>query len=205
MKILTISISELLLAGMAIGIGPSLRAATIIYDDLGATVGGIDQVLPLGPLDDSFTPSTTAEITGLQLALASYGGPGTLTVGLYSGTQWGDLIATLGTIDVSTITSVVQDYSVSLLAHPTVMAGTRYWIGATTRDSWNVTWAWASDASGVGVSGEYWAFDGVINYRPGPYLMKLEVSQVPDLTSTACVLALSMSGLILKSRITVWQ
>ena len=183
------------MAGLAIAIWSSAMANTIIYDNLEATAGGFSWLVPGAPLGDSFTPTTTCEITDLQLALHWYGASAELTVGLYSGTRPVDLITTLGTIDISTTASGIQDFSVPLLAHPTVVAGTQYWIQATTLD-WNVAWAWSSDTSGVGVAGEDWDFDGVINSTPGPYLMKLGVSpQVPDLTNTACVLALSVSSL----------
>jgi len=132
------------------------------------------------------------------------GASGALTIGLYSlstldSSAVPTLIATLGTIDNSTIaTGGINDYSVSLLADPAVIAGTRYWIGLSDFSDGGIIWSWSSDTSGPGVAGEYWAYGGgvvVPNSVGGPYQMALSATpSVPDQGDTASMLALSAAG-----------
>ena len=169
----------------------------MIYDNLGATSNGADQLLYRGPLFDSFTALSNKTITGLELALGNYGPAGesgTLTVGLYTFSDLTSsavptLIATLGTIEDSTIAiGGIHDYSVSLLAHPQLTEGARYWIGLSDFDDGGVTWSWSSDTSGPGLAGEYWAYGGgvvVSNSVGGPYQMALSAAPtVPNLAIT---------------------
>jgi hypothetical protein len=191
-------IKTLVVAGLAF----ATSAKAQIYDNLGAAVTGADVVSALGPLYDSFTsPGTAQAITSLQLALGGDNASGTLTVGLYSDSSTfpGALITTLGTINDTTISSGINDYTVSLLSNPVLAASTRYWIGLMDTD--DVTWAWSLDISGPGVSGEFLANqNGVFaNAGNGPYLMDLNgsnVSSVPDAGSTASILGLGFAGLM---------
>ncbi|MGO8701083.1 MAG: choice-of-anchor R domain-containing protein [Limisphaerales bacterium] len=202
MKTITVVINSLVLGSLAIA---TSAHANVIYNNLEATSSGADQVLYVGPLFDSFTPTSTETITSLRLALGTAFGPqtGTLEIGLYSTpanpTLEYPLTSMLGTINESTITSGnIEDYSVSLLANPVVTAGTRYWIGLTT-DAGDIIWSWSTDTSGPGVAGEYFAFDGGSTVDPnseGPYQMDLTGAPAPDLANPALLLALFGGGLV---------
>jgi hypothetical protein len=201
MKAITILVNALALGSLALA---TAAPGDVIYNNLGATLSGADQLLYVGPLYDSFTPTSTETISGLQLALGTVFGPqtGTLVVGLYSSPDnpSADLIATLGTINEATITpDSLNDYTLSLEANPTVTAGNRYWIGLTTI-SGDIVWPWSSDISGPGVAGGEWAADGGSSVHPnsfeGPYQMDLTGSPAPDMANPAFLLALFGAGLV---------
>lgn len=180
--------------------------AQTVYNNLGATPNSADSVSGFGPLFDSFTSLASAEsLSSLQLALQGPGGQGTTAVALYSdsSTAPGALIATLGMIDDTAITSGNNDYIVSLLAEPALAASTRYWIGLSNVVG-SVNWSWSTDVSGVGVAGEHFANqNGVWPANPdGPYMMELgeSPSVVPDGGSTACLLGLGVAGLVVLRR-----
>jgi len=191
------TLTRLISGGLAVGAAASANAGEAIYDNLGAASSGADQLVYRGPLFVSFTATSNETITGLELALGNYGpagGTGTVTVGLYSlssldSSAESTLIATLGTIDNSTIViGGIHDYSVSLIANPALTADTRYWIGLTDWSDGAITWSWSSDTSGTNVAGEYWAYGGgVVNSNSvgGPYQMALAAAPVvPNLTIT---------------------
>ncbi len=189
--------SKLILACFAVA-SATYAHATVIYDNIEATSSGVDQVLFRGPLFDSFTPTTSQSISGLELALGrfpGFGDTGILTVSLYSdsSTSPGTVISTLGTIADSTLPiNQITNYTVPLLSEPTVTAGTRYWIGLSDTD--NAFWSWSTNMTATGVPGEYWAYGGGVvepNTNQGPYQMNLTGTSVPDVANTAALLALT--------------
>jgi hypothetical protein len=175
---------------LLVGASASSTKAIPIYDNLEAGYYGYDSVGAAGPTYDSFTSSGSIQaITGLQLALYGRGGAGTITVGLFSdsSTAPGALIATLATIDDTTISAGLNDYTLSLLSDPLLAAGTRYWIGLSDTGT-STEWSWSLDVSGTGVSGEYFAnASGVAPNSDGPYQMTLSTSVVPEPSAWAMV------------------
>ena len=192
-----------LVIGGLIAFAASTRA-TVIYDGL-SFAGGADSIAGFGPLYDSFTSAGSSQIiTGLKLKLGGRrGGPGQITVGLFSdsGTSPGALIATLGIINDATIPfgpDGFGDVSLSLSSMPLLAASTRYWIGLS--DTGATVWVYSGDTSGVGVSGEYFANQlGVAPNIYGPYQMILSVS-IPDSGSTACLLGFGVVVLVVMRR-----
>ena len=188
-----------LVIGGLIAFAASTRA-TVIYDGL-SFAGGADSIAGFGPLYDSFTSAGSSQIiTGLKLKLGGRrGGPGQITVGLFSdsGTSPGALIATLGIINDATITET-NVYSLSLFSMPLLAASTRYWIGLS--DTGATAWTYPADKFGVGVSGEYFANQqGVGPNIYGAYQMELSVS-IPDSGSTACLLGFGVVVLVVMRR-----
>ena len=168
--------------------------ATTIYDNLGNPASGTGSVFNSGPLYDSFTtPGAADTLNGLELALSGSGAAGTLTVGLYSAP--GALIATLGTIDETTISSGVHDYVLALSSNPLLAANTRYWIGLS--DLGGASWAWSA-GGGVGVAGEFFASRyGTFPNAYGPFMMKVDYDPrgLPDAGSTASLLGIAVAAL----------
>jgi len=195
-----------LVIGGLIAFAASTRAS-VIYNNLGGFTGGSDPLIPgFGPRYDSFTSAGSKQIISrLELKLEGRGGPGQITVELFSdsGTSPGALIATLGIINAATISGTDSNgfgktYSLSLFSMPLLAASTRYWIGLS--DTGAVAWDFSGDTSGVGVSGEYFANQqGVAPNIDGPYQMRLSVS-IPDSGSTACLLGFGVVVLVVMRR-----
>ncbi len=195
----------LILAGLVASV--TSTKAISVYDNLGAVSSGVDSAGGFGPLYDSFTSAESVQaVTDLQLALYGQGGIGTTTVGLFSdsSTVPGAFIATLATINDTTISAGTNDYTLSLLTEPVLAASTRYWIGLLDT-SYSTEWSWSLDVSGTGVSGEYFANQsGVASNRSfGPYQMALSTSSVPEASSWAMVamgMGVVLGGLRLRCR-----
>jgi hypothetical protein len=205
MKTISIVINTLVLGSLAFA---TSSPGDVIYNNLGGNYTIGNDTLLSGPLFDSFTPTSTETLSGLQLVVNSFvaGQSGPIEVGLY-GTPANPileypLISDLGTIDVSFPKGGVSEVvTVSPLNNPTVTAGTRYWIGLSSVISGaDVYWAASSDITGPGVGGEYYAFNGgssvIANSSGTPFAMDLTGSPVPDVSNPALLLALSGAGLL---------
>jgi hypothetical protein len=204
MKTITSVINSLVLGSLAFATSAHGNA---IYDDLGGVYAIGNDTLLSGPLFDSFTPTSTEMISGLQLVVNSFGAgqTGQIEIGLY-GTPANPileypLISALGTIDVSFPKGGSEVVTVPLVNNPTVVAGTQYWIGLSSLSfGSDVYWAASSDTSGPGVAGEYYAFNGgstvIANSSGTPFAMDLTGSPAPDLANPALLLALFGGGLV---------
>jgi len=171
----------------------SLQAA-IIYDNTGGARVDTDPVLGLGPLYDSFTSPSGAQITGVALILSGNGNfGGTLNVGLYANqsTTPGALIAALGTLSDSLLSSSLATYDIALTANPLLAAGTRYWIGLSGITSTH--WSFSDDLTGPGVTGEFFSNQsGTFSNDNGPYQMRITAdlaSAIPEPGSFVLVFA----------------
>lgn len=167
----------------------------VVYNNTSAIPDGADSVSIYGPLYDSFTPTSSGDLSGLSLALTDAVGivaipelkeapqaADDVAVGLYSDDSIapGNLIATLGTVDSNSVTDAFAIYTVNLLSNPTLTQGVRYWIGLSATDT-PVNWAWSFDLSGPGVAGEYFSnnINGVASNLNGPYEMLLTTAPEP--------------------------
>jgi len=166
-------------AGLALAGIPA--SATVLYDNLSASISGEDFVSSSGPVADSFsTGGSAVSLTDVKVMVS--GDPtstGDISVSLLAdgSTSPGGLIATLGSIVAGSLgTDVVYDFS---LVSPMALASdTRYWIELTTSND-SVTWPWSLDVSGTGVGSEFFAnSSGVSPNEFGPYLM--QVNAVPE-------------------------
>jgi len=168
----------------------SLQAGTI-YDSTQQIADGADPIeyagpfVSSGPLYNSFsTGATSGTLSNLELLL---GAPlvvdGLIAVGLYSdsSTTPGGLIASLGTVDDSTLTGSYNLVTVILTANPDLSAGTRYWIGLSS-DATGARWDYTTDTSGIGVAGEYYSNSSGTspNVDGGGYQMEVEVTSTPE-------------------------
>ena len=171
----------------------SLQAAIIYDNTVGAPVD-TDPVLGLGPLYDSFTSPYGAQITGLALIPSGNGNfGGSLNVGLYAdqSTTPGPLIANLGTLSDSLLSTSLATYDIALTTNLLLAAGTRYWIGLSGITSTN--WSFSDDLTGPGVSGEFFSNQlGTFSNEDGPYQMRLTAdlaSAIPEPGSFILVFA----------------
>jgi hypothetical protein len=157
----------------------SLQASTI-YDSTEQTTAGADPIENFGPLYDSFsTGGSSGQLSSLQLLLRTDNTlQGFFAVGLYgdSSSSPGALIANLGTVPDSSLTSEVSLLNIVLSADPSLSSDTRYWIGLSGITSGY--WAYTQDTSGIGVNGEFSNNQfGTFSVNPnGAYQMEVGVS-----------------------------
>jgi hypothetical protein len=195
---------------------PAAKAAAIVYDNLAASVGGSDSINGVAPFNSFSTGAQGGDLVGLTLLLsANPTDGGSITVNLYSDSSQapGGLITSLATILDSALGSSPADFAVTLATQPTLLAGTRYWIGLTaTTDA--SAWGWASNNSGTDVNTELHqdfgnifcnsSFAGCSHpVSPEPYIMQVAVDTtipVPE-PATAALIGVGMLGLgILRRR-----
>jgi hypothetical protein len=163
-----------------------MQAGTVVYDSTGQFPEDSDPVLSFGPLYDSFSTGTVSgTLNGLQFLLSGGGivandGPAYTSVFLYADT--------LGTINDSSLSGSVSLIDLSLIANPSLTAGTRYWIGLVGSNT-TALWYWTLDTSGIGVEGGYFANQSGVhpNDPDGGYQMQVTVGEgaVPEPSSLA--------------------
>jgi len=191
------------LAGFAVSLGSIAHGGTI-YDSLtGATTISSDPVTSFGPLADSF--STIGATTLVDVKFLLTGDPtagGTTIVYLLSdaSTSPGSVIAQLGSINDSSLTSSFTVQDVSGFAPVALNAGTRYWIELSSTNS-SAFWAYTYDIMGPGVAGEFFANSAAVfpNYD-GPYQMQVNTGAVPIPEPTAFALAMIGIGTLVALR-----
>jgi hypothetical protein len=185
--------------------------AGTVYDSTGQVSVGSDPVQSFGPLYDSFSTGTVSGVlSGLQFILSGGGitaddGAGYTSVFLYAdnSTAPGALIATLGTINDSSLSGSAGLIDLSLIANPSLAAGTRYWIGLVGSNT-TALWYWTDDTSGIGVDGEFFGnANGVFPNNPdGGYQMQVTVGAVPEPSSLALSAgALAALALLVRRRV----
>ena len=163
----------------------SARGGAILYNNIGATASGNDSISSFGPLYDSFSTGVNFGPISLVELLVGATSPtdgDLITVGLYAdnSTSPGSLLASLGTISDSGLTSAPAVITLSLTSNPVLASGTRYWIGLSSVGSG--IWQFSADTSGTGVSGQFFAnANGVFPNTESPYQMEVALgSAVPE-------------------------
>ena len=156
--------------------------ATPVFDNLGSTYGGYDNLTWGAPLFDSFSvgPSDST-LYGVELRLrgspSSSSSTGTFSVALYSDANRspGKLLVNLGTLSDKALTSTwsVVDFWVAAPNY-TLVANTRYWVELNSSNGSTFEWSWSPDQNAPGVAGEYcghgkWVYANT----EGPYQMKV--------------------------------
>lgn len=190
----TLIIGALAVAAGLVSVGGGPVKATVLYDNLGATdtsvygdgvssSGSFGQTIPAGPLSNSFsTGGSDFVFEYLDLRLDRPDSPsGSITVSLLSDNSIlpGSLIAVLGTIDDSAVTTSPEIIEIPVVSID-LNANTRYWI-QLVGDGSDISWEYSLDASGPGVAGEY--FDnlgGVAANTFGPYQMRVADTPVSE-------------------------
>jgi len=188
-----------LLAGVAF-LGPA--RADEVYNNLGASGASVDTPgSDWGPLANSFsTGSSAMDLTSLTVILEGTPSDGTTTAYLLSdsSTSPGDILETIGTFSEADLSSEPALYT--LATSYILSPDSRYWIELTSDDN-SAGWQWTSDASGVGVAGEFFAsFQGsgmwnVFTNANGPYQMEVEGTAVPE-PSALLLLLLGVGTLV---------
>ena len=168
--------------------------ASVIYNSLGQTVSGEDNVASAandpnfyGPLADSFTTGSGPddylfnEVTvKLRSDLAHIVPGGNIIITLMADaggtTQPGAFIGVIGQLNDSQLTATFKDYTFNLDTSTPLRlhANTRYWVqiqkGAAGDTS--AQWAYGTDNSGIGVANEFFANNtGSYANQDGPYMM----------------------------------
>jgi hypothetical protein len=180
-----------ILAGIALSLG-SVAHAGAIYDNLSATSSYYDPVANydpsnndagFGPLADSFTNGSTATLIDVKFLLSGDPTSGSSTsVDLLSdsSTSPGSVLAHLGTISDSSLSSSPGVIDVSGFAPVVLSANTRYWIQLSSPDT-SAVWYYSYDTSGPGVAGEYFYGGlGVFPNSDGPFQMQVNVVPEPS-------------------------
>lgn len=169
--------SRLLAAGAAlILLGAGDTHAAVLYDNLSAVTAGLDPIVTIGPLADSFSTGASGfSLADVKVLLQGSGGKGRTTVSLLSdnATSPGSLLTTIGTIAGGSLsTSVPTVVDLRLAAAYGLSAMTRYWIELSSSDS-TTGWWWSLDQTPPGVSGEFFfnTSRGVQANSNGPYQM----------------------------------
>jgi hypothetical protein len=171
----------------------SVANATVIYDNLGSTYDGYDNLtgwidnnnrVLSPPLYDSFSVGANGfNLLDVQLMLRGTPSTGSLSVAIYndSSTSPGMLLFTIGTL--SDIDLPLQWSTVDfLLASPYALAAnTRYWIVLNSDNNSTAEWSWSSDQYAIGVANEFhghrtWVYE---NSDGGPYQMRLSDTPLP--------------------------
>lgn len=190
---------KLLIATIATGMLSYVATANagVIYNNLPPVTisGGTDPFAVDGPSFNSFsTGSSVLVLTDVKMMLSGTPGVAHFTVSLLSDSSNspGSFLATLGTFSDGTLAASASVYDVAVAAYA-LAAGTRYWFELNTAPSGptsSVAWDYATNASGIGVSGEYWAYNpsGMLTVtansnNSGPYQMEVTTtvsSAVPE-------------------------
>ncbi len=202
-RVLAAAAIAVLSAGSAVNAG-------VLYDNIGVASNSTDQVAVDGPLANSFsTGGSTAPLADAKLLLT--GDPtstASFTVSLLSdsGASPGSVLETLGTLSDSSLSSSAQVFDFALATPYALAANTRYWIELSGPSS-SVGWDYASSNSGVGTTGEYWAYNpsGTLTVMPNsdvstPYQMQL-TSAVPEPGSLGLVMIGSVALAITRRRL----
>jgi hypothetical protein len=176
-----------------------------LFDDTGSTDTGGLGIAPTseGPLAQSFSSgSAPIVLTDLKLDLldATPSDGGTITIELFTdggGTNGpATMLATLGTIADSALTSTAAFYDLAISNFVTLAANTTYWIELTATAGSGAHWEAANGATGTGVSGQEAYHRGATN-SSFDFLMNLSGSaqETPfDDTGSTATGGLSLSG-----------
>jgi hypothetical protein len=161
-----------MLAGLA---APQSRASALtLFDNTSFVTGGDGLISQVNPIGDSFSTGDVAvDLTDFGAVLSLQGtATGSTTFSLYSDNSEtpGTLIATVGTITDTSLTSSSADYLFSGL-DIALAADTRYWILATATG--NAAWWSAADGSGTGTSNEFLAANQIFPDGDGPLNMSV--------------------------------
>lgn len=181
---------------LGIALSAAVMSASVIYDNAGAASSGVDPVNGFGPLYDSFTSPDTGELESLTLVLAQSSAPtGTLDIGLYADSSElpGSIIAPLSVVSSALLSASPAPYDVVLSVNPTLVGGTRYWIGLSGNTA--AEWSWSLGPSGVELTNEFYANESGAfpDAGNGPYQMRV-TTNAPE---PASVLLLIGAGLAL--------
>jgi hypothetical protein len=132
------------------------------------------------------------DLVDINIGLSDAGavGTGTTTVYLYSndpaigGPQPGALLATIGSIGDSSLSSTYEDYDFPVSSPIPLSPSTRYWIVLSSTSASTAQWTYTASTGGIGVASEYFNnSSGTTANTEGPY--KLEVTAVPEPSSMA--------------------
>ena len=188
---------KIVLATVASGLVSLCSAANAgeIYNNLPniSVSGGTDAISADGPAFNSFSTGNTAssllDIKMMLSGISSTPGDPLFTVSLLSDAlnRPGTVLMTLGTFHDSTLNAGASIYVISVASYA-LAADTRYWVELSGPSS-SVAWDYASNATGAGIQGEFWAYSpgGVIavssntDPTPGPYQMSVTTTQTSDL------------------------
>jgi hypothetical protein len=198
----SLAFATALVAGTAL-VSNSASAATVFFNSLPPTSGGIDNVTPtFGPIYASFS-TDAGKYNQLQVQLLLQGSTdaGGVWVSLLSnsGNTPGGFLTTIGTISDTQLTGGLA--TLSLTTSYLLAATTRYWVELSDLNatSTSATWSYSSNFSGTGVSGEFFSNDHKAVYTNStenlPYQMEVSgsVSATP-LPSTWLMLLTGFVG-----------
>jgi hypothetical protein len=197
-KITNIAAPSILAALCGVVFAAPANADVVRFNNLNATTVDADSIATYGPIADSFsTAEYAATLNQVSLKLSGAPDSGSMTVRLLSNlsNSPGSVLATIGTVNDSSLSSALSNYTLTLATPFNLAANTRYWIQLASNDS-SANWAWSWDVSGTGVAGEYFSnANGVFaNASEAPYQMQI-LTSAPEPSSFG-ILGLGLIGMV---------
>jgi hypothetical protein len=193
----TISLGALILCSVA------TCRADVLYDNTGQGIFGEDPVVLDGPQYNSFTTGASGLLNTVTLLLDSGRVPnraGAVDVAVYGdgGNFPRNLVANLGDVADNQLHTIPRPFTFRV--NLTLDGHTRYWIGLTDvtpngMGSSSIEWAFAADASGAQVAGE-WNDNALTGPLPNgdgsngtgtPYMMCASTSSSPSGCAAAAI------------------
>ena len=194
--VLMLWLRALALGTCTLSVLPAARAG-VLYDNTGVGVFGVDPVVADGPQYNSFTTDGSGLINTITLMLDSGilpNGAGSVDVAIYDdgGIFPNNFVTDLGDVADTQLGSSPSPFTFGKLGL-TLSPVTRYWVGLSDvtpngSGSSSIEWAFAADASGTNVAGE-WTDNGNTGAVPNgdgasgtglPYLMCVSTSSSPS-------------------------
>ena len=190
--------------------------AGVLYDNLAQPSGGSDTVSSIGsgygPLADSFSTDASGaflshETLSLQSNVAHPVSGGNFIVSLLSdaggATSPGSFLTVLGSMSDSQLSSSLQNYDFALSTPYQLSPNTRYWIQISSGSGGDTSaeWSYSSNASGTGITGEYFANSGgsysISDPDYTPYQMAVFTSAAPVVPEPSAIVlaAIGVVGL----------
>jgi hypothetical protein len=194
MNILTVRAgARIMLAFLSLSVAAIQATATVIYNNLGVTSGGGSALLPPnGPQANSFSTSTAATLTDVELMMLANnpadGGSFTVSLLSDSSTAPGTLLDTIAVVADSSLTTSFADYDYVLTSPVALTSSTRYWIEAS-QAAGTAVWSFDATNGGVGVASEFNLFSGSVVANSALTPNQMEVNVAPEPASWTLMIA----------------
>lgn len=165
--------------------------ATVLYNNLSASILGTDPISDDGAQFNSFTTDSTGAVDTIQLMLDTTGDQGGLVeVDIYDnlGNAPNNFVDNVGFVADADLTGSPAPFTFGALGE-VLNPDSRYWVELTDLTGVsNIEWSYAVDDSGTGVAGEFHGnANGIFsNCVSSPYLMSVSNNGTGTATPGSC-------------------